>query len=635
MNLIEPESEQQPLLGLKPSAMTAPTHSPQLAQNRLARERAMQQLSPAINLAAPGVEFTSQGRLLILGAEHRVRLAASRLTDLTSITALITQAMPEQLTAEMEIAAVLVPNLNLYRVPLTHLTGYLGQFKALVEIDGQPQPLAQLVRGRQGPQGADGFDLVLDLGCPPQLTMDLKPAGYFSPAGDAEFEAALAELPTLQGGFEKPRYVQINTDLCAHSGSGITGCRRCLDVCPADAISVAAARVQIDSHLCHGAGGCASACPTSAIRYGYPQPGQLLDNLQGLLASYRSAGGETPWVLLHDAMCADQQLPALLEALPGHYLPLQIEEMGSAGMEVWLSAIALGAGGVALLVEATLPESVQRLLDSEIETSNRLLQGLGITARVALVDSQQLLNQAKTEPAISATNTTNTASPIAAIAQLDLQADKRQQISQAMSHLYQQVIEQAELPAEIALDQGAAFGNLVLATSECTLCMSCVSICPSKALSSAPDTPRLSFTEDACVQCGLCTQACPESALALQPRYLLLPEQRTQPQVLKQEQPFCCVCCDKPFATQSVVSLMLKKLAGHSMFDAAGLRRLEMCEDCRVIDIVKTDPGGDLFAHAKGRLAEPADLNLARVETAASSDANAVQNRIDAVEVTS
>ncbi|MEH6822730.1 MAG: 4Fe-4S binding protein [Motiliproteus sp.] len=640
MNLIEPESEQQPLLGPKPSTMTAPSHSPQLAQNRLAREQAVQQQSPAINQAAPGVEFNSQGRLLILGAEHRVRLAASRLTDLTSITALITQAMPEQLTAEMEAAAVLVPSLNLYRVSLTGLTGYLGQFKALVEIDGQPQSLAQLVRGPQGPQGTNGFDLVLDLGCPPQLAMDLKPAGYFSPAGDAEFEAALAELPTMQGGFEKPRYVQINTDLCAHSGSGITGCRRCLDVCPADAISVAAARVQIDSHLCHGAGGCASACPTSAIRYGYPQPGQLLDNLQRLLASYRLAGGEAPWVLLHDATCAEQQLAGLLEALPGHYLPLQIEEMGSAGMEVWLSAIALGAVGVALLVEDPLPESVQRVLDSEIETSNRLLQGLGVASRVALVDSQQLLNPAKTESAIStisttsAINTANTTRPIAAIAQLDLQADKRQQISQAMSHLYQQVIEQTELPAEIVLDKGAAFGSLALATRECTLCMSCVSICPSKALSSTPDTPRLSFTEDACVQCGLCTQACPESALALQPRYLLQPEQRTQPRVLKQEQPFCCICCDKPFATQSVVSLMLKKLAGHSMFDAAGLRRLEMCEDCRVIDIVKTDPGGDLFAHAKGRPADSVDLNLARVETAASSDASAGQNRIDAVEVT-
>ncbi|MEH6469776.1 MAG: 4Fe-4S binding protein [Halopseudomonas sp.] len=615
MSQLIPEPEQ--LVEPPPSTMITPLNNAQADQNRIARDKAMRQVSPAINLAAPGVEFTSQGRLLILGAEHRVRLAASCLSELKSVTALITEAMPELLNAEMEAAAALVPKLELYRLPLTALSGYLGQFKVLVEVDGEAQSLAKLALG------ASEFDLVLDLTAEPLLSMELKPAGYFAPADEVAYQTALAEIPTLQGGFDKPRYFKINSDLCAHSGSGITGCTRCLDVCPADAISVQSATVQIDAHLCHGAGGCASACPTSAIRYGFPQPGLLLDSLQRLVASYRAAGGETPQLLLHDANSTEQRLPELLQSLPGHYLPLQIEEMGSAGMEVWLSAMALGAGHVVLWVDDPIPESVRLVLEAEIETTNSLLQGLEMEPRVALLDSQQL-HQQQLHQQDSARPTNSDLKPIA---RLDLQADKRQQISQAMSHLYQQRVEQVELPTEVALAKGAAFGNLDIRSADCTLCMSCSAICPSQALSSASDTPRLSFSEDACVQCGLCVQACPESVLALQPRFLLDPATRIQPRVLKEEQPFCCICCDKPFATQSVVSLMLKKLAGHSMFDAAGLRRLEMCEDCRVIDIVKTDPGGDLFAHAKGRPADADELNLAQPESATSDSS------VDAVEV--
>ena len=108
--------------------------------------------------------------------------------------------------------------------------------------------------------------------------------------------------------------------------------------------------------------------------------------------------------------------------------------------------------------------------------------------------------------------------------------------------------------------------------------------------------------------------------LSLTARYQLDPALRTQPRLLKEEQPFCCISCGEPFATQSVVTLMLKKLTGHSMFDADGLRRLEMCADCRVVDIVRTDPGGDLFAMAKGRPAEETEINLAQVEAKTNAD---------------
>ncbi|RDE22904.1 4Fe-4S ferredoxin [Motiliproteus coralliicola] len=598
---------------LMTQAMSEGIDADQQQRNRQARSRAMAMVSPAINLAAPGVEFSSKGRLLILGAEHRIRMAAdvlsrgeSKAEGGASITALVTEAMPQRITIEMEQAAELAPDLYLYRLALTSISGYLGQFAVLVDVDGTAQNLATLAIG------TEQFDLVLDLSAESSLPVELKPAGYFHVSDDTGYQQALAELPQLSGSFDKPRYFQVNPEACALTASNLNGCNRCLDVCAADAISVIDGRVQIDAHLCHGVGACATVCPTSAIRYGFPRPALVLDSLQRLMRQYREQGGTGPQLLLHDAALAESGQPSglskLLEQLPGHYLPLQLEEVASAGLELWLSAIALGAQSVTLLASKPLPEATQSALAGELDTANRLLEGLSLSAQVRCLSPEQLLSEA-------GQTATGTDTSIEPMAQIDLQADKRQQISSAMSHLYQQQLDQqAEVTQSVTLANGAPFGNLELVEQDCTLCMSCVTICPAKALTSASDTPRLSFNEDACVQCGLCTQACPESVLNLQPRYLLEPETRTRPRVLKEEQPFHCIRCNKPFATQSVVSLMIKKLAGHSMFDEAGLKRLEMCQDCRVIDMVQKDPGGDLFEYAKGREQHDDELNLT-VET--------------------
>ncbi len=552
--------------------------------NQRARSLALSRVSPALNLAAPSVSFQSAGRLLVMGPEHRVRLACASLDSVREKVGLITEAMPETLLPEMEAAAELVPELDLYRLPLLNIEGYLGRFQVQVQVKEQVAPLARLAFD------SDYFDTVLDLGATPALPMILKPAGYFAPESEAAYQTALAEIPALKGGFEKPRYFQVQTDLCAHSGSELTGCTRCLDLCPADAIRSRDGRIEVDNHLCHGAGGCATACPTGAIRYGYPQPQLLLERLQGLIEQYRAAGGVDPCLLIHDAAQGREQVAAVLGSLAGHWLPLEVEEAGSAGLEVWLSALALGVGEVALLTPASVPASIRATLEEQSGLANALVEALGLSTPVRLIDS---LEQWVPSEAPKRTS-------LAPMAQLDAKGDKRSQVLAALEHLQQQA---QVVPAPLALPAGAPFGGVLLDQSGCTLCGACAGICPTAALKSYGDQPRLSFTEADCVQCGLCVQACPEQVLQLQPRYLFDASRSRAPQVLKEEQPFCCIRCDKPFATASAIERVLEKLAGHSMFDEAGLRRLKMCADCRVVDMMQADPGGDLFDYARGGVA--------------------------------
>ena len=140
----------------------------------------------------------------------------------------------------------------------------------------------------------------------------------------------------------------------------------------------------------------------------------------------------------------------------------------------------------------------------------------------------------------------------------------------------------------VTLTAGAPFGAVAINDKSCTLCLSCVSACPGNALQSGQDVPQLRFIESNCLQCGLCTLTCPEDAIHITPRLLFDREARNHPITLYEEEPFCCVSCGKPFATQSVINSMMTKLAGHWMFaDESAMQRLKMCEDCRVVDVVQ------------------------------------------------
>jgi Fe-S-cluster-containing hydrogenase component 2 len=125
--------------------------------------------------------------------------------------------------------------------------------------------------------------------------------------------------------------------------------------------------------------------------------------------------------------------------------------------------------------------------------------------------------------------------------------------------------------------------------------MACVGACPASALVDGRETPMLKLIERNCVQCGLCVTTCPEDALALRPRLLLAAEAK-QEVVLNQAEPFNCVRCGKPFGTRQMIDAMLGRLGGHSMFaGGAALRRLQMCADCRVVDMMENKSETTIF----------------------------------------
>ncbi len=509
------------------------------------------------------IDFRSAGFALVVGEAQRVRDAAARLGEKLEITTLVRSK--EVCTVKIEQTG---SQTQLFAKP-AELTGHLGNFQLTLDT---PKGEIDLKAATDG--WRDHFDLVLDLCQPPLIDSALPPIGYFAP-GEApdSLEAALAELPTLVGDFEKPQYFQYDPAICAHGRSGIKACTQCIDTCPADAIVSIGEQIQVDPNLCQGAGVCATACPTGAIRYAYPDLGDTLDRIRRLLKAFHSAGGSGACLLFYGSEGGSDQFERVADRLPENVFPLEVEEIGSVGMDVWLSALAYGAGQVCLLAESAVPEPVVDELEAQLTYARALLEGMGYSAElVSLV-------QAATDDQLLRVLDSNSAEPGLVPAGFAAVNEKRTMLRLAIDHLYERAPARRPL---VTLPSGAPFGEVTVDEGRCTLCMACVSQCPGRALEAGGEEPQLKFIEENCVQCAMCSRTCPEDAIAPSPRYLFDMERRRERRILKEEEVFNCVSCGKPFSTRSMIDQMTAKLRSHPMFQGNALRRLQMCEDCRV-----------------------------------------------------
>ena len=417
------------------------------------------------------------------------------------------------------------------------------------------------------------FDLVLDLSREPLLRLHQLPQGYLAP-GDDPLEQALAaqQLTTLVGEFEKPRFFRYREKICAHSRSAKTGCNQCIDVCSSGAIRANGDHVKVEPHLCAGCGGCATVCPSGAMTYVYPSVPDLGRRLKTLLATYRDAGGKDACIVFHDA---EEGRKAVLASgrragLPGRVIPFECFHVASVGLDLVLGAIAYGASQVRVLITDAVADGYVAALERQLGYAQMILSALGYAgAHVGLV------REVKGLDAIAP------AATVAKPALFNLSPEKRTTLDFVIDHLAKHAPTPKE---EIPLAAGAPFGAITVNKESCTLCKACIGACPEAALLDSPDAPRLRFIERNCVQCGLCASTCPEDAIRLAPR-LLLGAQAKEPVTLNEAEPFNCVRCGKPFGTRAMVDNMLGKLAGHSMF-AGGTRRLQMCGDCRVVDMM-------------------------------------------------
>jgi len=538
----------------------------------------MAALIAATAAPAPDVSFvslSSEGVTLLYGKDERVIEAAELLKEHLDVTVLI--------KAGSALAPRRVTEFPIVKGVIRGAKGHLGAFEVTVDDYAAPAPSSRdaFAFGTPKNGAVSRCDILIDLSGGPSLfpAADLRD-GYLraDPGDPAAVLRTVLKARDLTGTFDKPRYINFTEDLCAHSRSKIVGCRRCLDLCPAGAIAPAGDHVAIDPHICAGCGQCAAACPTGAAAYALPPSDALLGKLRILLSAYHEAGGTQPIVMFHDTEHGGTLIDALArhgDGLPANVLPVEVNEVTQVGLESVAGAIAYGATAVRMLVRAKPRHDIAGL-QKTIALAEPILAGLGFNgARAATIetdDPDALGDALRAIPSLPAT-----AKP----ASFAATGRKREVMRLALRELH------AAAPAPVdvvSLPAGAPFGTVEVNVEGCTLCLSCVSACPTGALSDDPERPTLRFAEDACVQCGLCKATCPEKVISLKPQ-IDFRAATAMSRVIKQEDPAECIRCGKPFGVKSSVERVIAKLEGKHWMYKDSKKRLDvirMCDNCRV-----------------------------------------------------
>jgi len=503
------------------------------------------------------IDVISGGMCLILGPDAAALAAAEQLKDHMAVTVLLSDRAEVPASRDFDVV--------LGR--LRRASGALGQFEVIIDALQQVEPGGRgafsLTEPRDG--GLSACDVILDLrGESPLFPAHEKREGYLraDPAHAPSVAAAVLAASHLVGTFEKPLYVRTDPLICAHSRAEQTGCTRCLDLCPTGAISPMGDHVTVDPMICAGCGACSAACPSGAIAYDAPRVEQTFARVQTLSRAYLTAGGTAPRLLVHDAQGAEMiRLSARHgRGLPHDVIPLEMAAIGAFGHAEAVAALAAGFASVSVLPG---PGADRAALAAQIA----LARAIGGDAAVRLLDTPD--PDAMSDALYDETAPAPVGKPVRPM------GTRRQITRQAARALHP---EAGRLP----LPEGAPYGAVVVDTGACTLCLSCVSLCPSGALGDNPDLPQLRFQEDACLQCGLCANVCPEDAITYAPR-LDLTEAALAQQVLHEEEPFACVECGALFGVRSTIEKITAKLEGHSMFAGGDkLRMIQMCDNCRV-----------------------------------------------------
>ncbi|MCT4608550.1 MAG: 4Fe-4S binding protein [Pelagimonas sp.] len=503
------------------------------------------------------IDITSHGMCLIIGPAQTALLAAEQLKDYLGVTVLLDAPDDAAETRDFDVVSG----------RLRKAQGSLGQFRITLDAFQQPDPSGRgaLVWSDAQNGAVTDCDIILDLtGNTPLFPAPEKREGYLraDPKHPASLTNAILSASHLVGTFEKPLYVRAEPLLCAHSRAEQAGCSRCLDLCPTGAITPNGDHVTIDPQICAGCGGCSSVCPSGAISYDAPPVDLTMRRVQTLAKAYLAADGTAPRLLAHDAHGAEMiRLSARHgRGLPADVIPMEMSALGAFGHAEMLAALAAGFASVTILPG---PKVEQDAMGAQIALA-RALSGPDQILLLETSDPDAMSEALYAEIAAAAVE--NPVRPM---------GTRRQITRQAARALHP---DQPALP----LPDGAPYGAVLVDTDSCTLCLSCVSLCPSGALGDNPDAPQLRFQEDACLQCGLCSNICPENAITLQPQ-LNLADTALSQEVLNEEEPFACIECGALFGVKSTIDRITEKLSSHAMFQGGDkLRMIQMCDDCRV-----------------------------------------------------
>lgn len=293
-------------------------------------------------------------------------------------------------------------------------------------------------------------------------------------------------------------------EACVRTRSTAATCQRCVDACPASAISLDGPRasVKVDLATCTSCGQCQPVCPAGAF--------SGLADVAGFMASAGAQLACTP------AFCLGHLATEDLVTLALRHQSVTVDGAGCASCREDRSLVLerveqantfLSASGFDATLRLTVkpgaapasaPPAPTPAAASRRALLHRLVPGL--------------VQEAAKAPLALAPMGTGALEP-ARLKERPLPARRERLLSQLKAS--------TRARAAVALDEAEVpfTSDKVLDLVTCTGCLQCVSVCPTAALTATRTQDEVLFDAARCLKCRACHDVCEPKAITVAPRF--------------------------------------------------------------------------------------------------------------------
>lgn len=329
-------------------------------------------------------------------------------------------------------------------------------------------------------------------------------------------------------------------------------CTRCMEICPAQAITVDGPTLSVDLDQCLGCGLCLHACPAEVFETKRWSERTPLANVEEL-----ETEGVEFFCKLHPHPETGQrksgglQIPTCLAAMsPGAWFELGLKQT----VRLRLDACA----------ECALANAVSAI-EAAAATANDWLHDAGYEPRITCLHAVDDLEKLVKRPVISGERvrmtrrgffrslfaTTEPQSEDAEPADLTWTGEEspknQPRLPAWLAHAARAYAQNARSSAEVT-----AVWPAITISEACVNCNACTSHCPTGALQSsfAPAGFAISFNPGQCVDCRICWASCPVGAITRAQQPTAEPFER-RPIIARQVE--SCVHCGRPAQTDRTI----------------------------------------------------------------------------------